>query len=116
MNIIRQSPSGRVFRCSSCTKIHIEFKNINLNFSASEYDHFRTYINELDTEYWSRANASSPYRRKIILPVGHRNVNLLFDLVEIEDLRYLLNGSILNSSIRNSFRIKVELDSIAARN
>lgn len=91
--VISQTENGKTFRCSSCNKIHIEFNNLNFNFDEEEFENFAGYIESLDGEYWESINQDSNYQRKIILKIGHQNVNMLFNIRELEELKHLLNNS-----------------------
>lgn len=89
--IINQSPNGIVFTCTSCNKIHIEFKNLNFNFTAKQYDYFVQYFNNLQIEIWEEKNENTLYRRKIIVPIGHHSFNIMLHRLEVIELRQLLN-------------------------
>lgn len=88
---INQTENGKIFRCSSCNKIHIEFKNINFNFNDEEYRYFTEYISELNGEEWEYQNRGSNYSRKIVLPINHRNVKILMNSYELQELKQLFD-------------------------
>ena len=96
-NNIYQTKNGRIFRCASCDKIHIEFNNINFNFNDKEFEHFANYFDDLDGEYWEIANFQVNYRRKIIIPVGHKNINFLLNKEELKELKSLLANANINN-------------------
>ncbi len=73
IQIINRTSCGLVFKCPLCNKIHIEFKNLNFNFSEKEYKHFTAYINNLDGFFWEMRNASSVFTRKIRIPLNDTN-------------------------------------------
>lgn len=73
IQIISRISSGLVFKCPLCNKIHIEFKNLNFNFSEKEYKHFTAYINNLDGFFGEMQNASSVFTRKIRIPLNDTN-------------------------------------------
>ncbi len=109
-NSINQTKNGRIFRCVSCNKIHIEFNNINFNFNDEEYEHFVDYFKDLDGEFWELVNSNSNYKRKIIVPVGHRNINFLLNNEELDELKELLTHAIIkNKSIKliNKFKYSI---------
>ena len=91
---INQTENGKIFRCPGCNKIHIEYKNLNFNFSDKEYIHFSNYFKKLDGQYWEKMNLNMPYRRKIIVPIGHENVNILLNNTELQELKRLLSKPI----------------------
>lgn len=82
--------NGRVFKCKNCKAIHIEYKNLNFNFNKKQYDHFRNYIAELNGELWEYKNQTSLYRKKIVIPIGHKNFNVLLNKEELNELKDLL--------------------------
>lgn len=89
-HIINQTQHGKVFKCNSCKKIHIEFNNLNFNFTHEEYEHFANYFLKLNGDYWEKLNTDSMYRRKILVPLDHKNLNLLLNKSELEELKKLL--------------------------
>lgn len=82
--------NGRVFKCKNCKAIHIEYKNLNFNFNRDQYDHFRGYIIDLNGEEWEGKNKTSIYKRKIVIPIGHKNFNVLLNKEELAELKELL--------------------------
>jgi hypothetical protein len=84
---------GKVFICNQCDAIHIEFKNLNFNFSQSQYDSFANYLSKIDGESWERKNKDSKFNRKIIIPLGNSGANMLLSNDELLELRALLSIS-----------------------
>ena len=97
IRVINQTPSGKIFKCFKCDKIHIEFKNLYFTFSDEEYESFKEYFLNFNGEYWHNIRKNSACRRKIVIPVGHKNLTTLFHLEEIRELKSLF----LNSNLRN---------------
>lgn len=89
--VSNKTENGKVFKCSNCEAIHIEYKNLNFNFSEEQYKHFADCILELDGIEWEHKNRNSHYRRKIIIPIGHKNVNVLLNNVELQELKQLFS-------------------------
>ncbi len=54
--IIQKTNNGKVFKCFKCNLIHVEFKNINLNFTDSQYKYFVEYIMKINGEEWESRN------------------------------------------------------------
>jgi len=96
-NTLSRTENGNVFKCSGCSKIHIEYKNLNFNFNEKEYFDFAKYFKELDGSYWEKMNSHFPYRKKIIVPVGHSSLNVLLNNEEVQELKKLFSKA-LNSS------------------
>nr|WP_319399072.1 DUF6686 family protein [uncultured Carboxylicivirga sp.] len=88
--IISQTRNGRVFLCSSCDKIHIEFYHFLFSFDEEAYCFFKDNISKIDGSYYESINADLDYRRKIIVPLGHRNVSMLLNRKELNELQSLL--------------------------
>jgi len=90
--VSNKTENGKVFKCSKCDAIHIEYKNLNFNFSEKQYKHFADYILKLDGEEWENKNRNSHYRRKIIIPIGHKSVNILLNNTELQELKQLFSS------------------------
>jgi len=103
--LINKTENGRVFKCSNCGAIHVEYKNLNFNFSEEQYQHFAKYINELDGSEWEYKNRNSYYRRKIIIPIGHKNFNVLLNNNELQELKQLFNEKKQKNSVFENFNI-----------
>lgn len=87
---LAQNSNGNILYCQSCKKYTIEYKNLCFTFSEKDYQQFRDYFIRLDAEYWEYKNADTIYRRKVIVPVGHKKLNAVFNRREIEELQQLL--------------------------
>ena len=91
--IISQTKNGKVFKCRNHGKFLIEYKNLSYTFDEEEYNFFKNYFLTLDPEKWERINAESFYKRKIHVPIGHRNFTTVFHKQEILELKRLLGHS-----------------------
>lgn len=89
--IISQTSNGRVFICSNCIKIHVEFYNFLYSFNEDEYFFFKNRIEQIDGSYYEKRNAGLSYKRKIVVPLGHRNVSMLLNLSELHELQLLIS-------------------------
>ena len=105
--IINKTVNGNIFRCSECNKIHIEYKNLNFNFNDTEYMNFANYFLELDGKYWESVNFQTSFRKKIIVPIGHKNVNILLNNTELQELKKLFSKPI-NSEPKILINFKYE--------
>jgi hypothetical protein len=90
MKIINRTTNGTVFRCNKCEKLHIEFNNLNFNFTSSEYEYFVDFFRRLDEDFWESINTRSVYKRKIIVPIQHRNFMILMNSREVKEMKVLL--------------------------
>ncbi len=91
MKLISTTTNGQVFKCDSCKAIHIEYKNINLNFSEKQFKRFADFLNTLDGESMEESQSHSPYQRKIAIATSHKAVNVLLNKEELEELKLLLS-------------------------
>lgn len=90
---ISKTENGHVFLCPTCNLIHLEYKNLNYNFrNEREYLHFADYFLKLDGEYWEQLNNSIYFKRKIIVPGGFHNFNILLTNEELLELKELFFG------------------------
>lgn len=89
--IIAETINGKIFKCSKCNAIHIEYKNLNFNFNDKDFKKFVRYIQNLDGIEWETCNANSCFRRKILLPVGSGYFYALFNNEELEEFKQLVN-------------------------
>jgi hypothetical protein len=91
--MMSQTANGKVFVCNGCNKYHLEYKNLQFSFNESEYRFFVDYFNKIDADYWESINKNTLYRKKIMVPIGHHNFTMMFDYVEILELRELFGQS-----------------------
>lgn len=89
--IIKQTKNGKVFKCSKCNLLHVEFKNLNFNFTPAQYKQFAVYIQNLDGAECEDMNRDSSYLRKIMIHIGHQNFNIMFKVDELTEFNSLLN-------------------------
>ena len=89
--LFSKTENGKVFLCSKCNEIHIEYKNLNFNFSGEEFKNFSNYFIKLQPDEWEFKNRDSFYNRKIIIPIGHKNFNMMLNREELLEFKQLLN-------------------------
>ena len=90
--VISRSENGRVFICPNCEKIHIEFFNFLFSFNEEEYGYFKRCFEQIDGCYYERVNSDIAYKRKIIVPIGHKNASMMLNGKELQELQCLLAG------------------------
>ncbi len=100
--ILNKSTNGKVYICSSCDKVHIEFNNLLFSFDKEEYKYFRNCLIQVNGIHYEKVNRGLSYERKIIVPVGHKNVTMLLNNSELTELKQLLSRS-LNQIEHNIF-------------
>ncbi|RKD91391.1 DUF6686 family protein [Mangrovibacterium diazotrophicum] len=82
--------NGKLFICSSCKKIHLEFGNIGMDFQSEKtLKEMLTYLNGVKQTSQSFPNQDMPYRRTIMIPFENTNLKILLNDDEIEELTSL---------------------------
>ena len=92
--VINQTINGKFYRCSECSKIHVDFKNLSFQFDHAEFRNFKNYIIKLDTDYWATENERQNGERKVMIPINHQNLTLKFKPEELNELKDLLGTAI----------------------
>jgi len=91
LNIINQTNNGKVFLCDTCNAIHIEYKNLNFNFTSEQFKNFVNYMSRLNWAEREPKNRDSYYDRKILIPMGHDSFNVMLNNSELEEIKNLLH-------------------------
>ncbi len=102
MEIISETSHGRILKRENCNAVYIEFNNLNFNFKKDEYDFFKNAILGIDGEKWEEVNKNCCYNRKILVPIGHRNFNVLLNYDELQELKQLITGC--NQKLYKNFK------------
>lgn len=90
LKIYSQTQNGRIFKCPNCTMIHFEFQNLNFNFnSIKEMEYTANYFFRLEAKLWETKNSGSFFRRKIFVPIGHKNFHILLNSQEALEIKKL---------------------------
>lgn len=105
MEILIQTTNGKIFKCANCEAIHIEYKNLNFNFKEHQFWKFVEYINQVDGQEIEQRNSHSNFKRKIIIPVGNGNFNVLMNREELEDFKRLLNLQDISAPYQRTFKV-----------
>ena len=101
--VYNRTSNGSLFRCEKCQSIHLEFNNLNINFSnPNNYHEFAKYLHQINADEWVRINKDSPYHRKIVIPLGNGNANFMLHAGELEDLKRLCIKSLTQNLIHIS--------------
>jgi len=82
--------SGKLSICCQCQLYHLEFNNIYLELNKNEFEHFKTYVLNIDMDYWEQKYAHLITKRKIPIPSIQQNLVLMFNREEIKELKTLL--------------------------
>ena len=93
IKLLGKVKSGELTVCLDFNHYHLTFNNIFFEFTYEEYIYFKKYINQLDTAYWNENYPCPRVKKNIPVPTLQRNLVLLFNQQEIEELRILFNDS-----------------------
>jgi hypothetical protein len=88
--IISRTKNGELSVCSTCGLYSLLFNNISFQFNKGQLLQFRTYVDNLDIDYWMNYYSCTTKKRKIPITTLHENLVLLFTVDEIEALKLLL--------------------------
>ncbi|WP_421919306.1 DUF6686 family protein [Marinifilum sp.] len=106
--IYNRTSNGCLFKCDSCQSIHLEFNNININFSSIDsYYKFAEYLRDINIDATLKQNVHSPYQRKIVIPIGGGGCNFMLHPGELEDLKRLCLWNLEKNTLNIS---KLEID------
>lgn len=96
IKILSKVKSGELSICSQCKIYHLEFNNIYLEFNQSQFQQFKTYVLDIEMDYWEHKYASAKVKRKIPIPSMQDNLVLMFKREEIKELQTLLFYNVYN--------------------
>lgn len=105
--IISRVKNGELSVCKGCENYNLIFNNIFFQFDKNQLVQFREYISNLDTEYWLTYNSCTTQKRKIPVSTLHQNLNLIFDVYELEELKVLLK---INKNIKKGVLSALDID------
>ena len=91
MKLINKTANGLIAFCDMHKCYHLEFGNIFLNLSGNELGALRSYVQNTDYQFYLEWNKRSINRRKILLNIGSKNINLALHAIEFVELRELLS-------------------------
>ena len=96
---VNQTINGRIYQCSECNKIHVDYKNLSFSFHLPQYQNFQTCIQQPDAAYRAQKNEEINGQRRVMIPINHGNLMLNFPPEEIAELKELLVAQ-LNTTMR----------------
>lgn len=109
IKLVNKTRSGMVRKCSSCEKFNITFNNIFLELTESELSNFKNYLELTEIEYWENEYGIMNLKA-IPIPTNQHNLILVFNRVEFEELKTLLDfknnfnfKSLSSKEIKNNF-------------
>jgi len=87
---ISETNNGLLLKCTDCDIYQLVFNNLNFNFTSNELTGFKSYLEEIDEDFWEEEYKHSIYDKKIPIPTLQTNFIILFDKRELQELRTLL--------------------------
>ena len=77
----------RVYKCNSCSKIHLETGNIIIHFSTiQQLKTYSEYLKSIDSVYYAAANKGRA--KDIFIPLeDNASINMAFTVCEFEALK-----------------------------
>lgn len=91
INFLKRTKDGILFYCPCSDKYQLLFKNINYNLTLIELESFVHYVENVNESYWEEEYKNSVYDKRIPIPSVQANLMILLDLVDLYELRELLN-------------------------
>jgi phage FluMu protein Com len=102
----------RVFKCNSCSKIHLEIGNTQLNFPSCK--HLQTYLEGLDTvdaTYYAALNKSKGLSKVIIFPLNAaETAHIGFTEKEFEELKTVIRNYLSDNRKQAHKYVKFKLN------
>lgn len=85
---LAKNPSGLIYKCEKCRKIHIEFGSFLLKYTLDEFRQFAEYIININEKSFHCKRFDS--NKKILIPIGHPDLQLLLTWYELKNFQSLL--------------------------
>lgn len=90
---IAQVSSGELLFCTACKLYHLTFNNIHFEFTPNEYKQFKKYLFHIDIDYWEEKYSCHHTGKNIPIPSLQKNLVLIFNRKEIQELKVLFSSS-----------------------
>tara|TARA_R110002049_G_scaffold25354_2_gene89155 strand:- start:9966 stop:10319 length:354 start_codon:yes stop_codon:yes gene_type:complete len=105
--ILSRVKNGELSVCSGCKTYSLTFKNVFFQFDLNELIQFKKYVSNVDIEYWLTYYAKTTHQRKIPIPTFHKDLVLIFDVYEFDELKTLLK---IKKSIKKDILSPEDID------
>ena len=79
----------KVYKCNSCSKIHLEAGNIVIHFQTiTQLITFSDYLESIDVNFYATINRNKWTAKNIFIPLGDKaSINMAFTVYEFETLK-----------------------------
>jgi len=91
LKVLNRTSNGVLVFCQRKGMYQLLFNNLTFSLNQIELDSFFEYIKNIDCSYWEMEYRNSIYEKKIPIPTLQKNFIILFDRLEIKELKLLLN-------------------------
>ncbi len=88
--IISSTKNGELSVCNGCKTYSLIYNNILFQLDKEQLLKFRSYIANIDIDYWLNCYSCTTQKRKIPINTLHQNLVLIFKKEEIHELMLLL--------------------------
>lgn len=100
VRLISKSLNGQILLCP-CNKITIEFGNLQLHLDFKDFKAFKDYLDDIDADFYEGRNNSSPFKRKISVPLFSTKYMMAFSAEEIKELIQLMENAMASVKIND---------------
>ena len=87
---IAQTKNGHLLKCKDCKIYTLILNNLFFEFTLEEFENFKLYIRDIEIGYWEQKNVCGYLKRKIPVPTLQQNLVLMFNRIEVEELKLLV--------------------------
>jgi hypothetical protein len=91
LKLLKKTTHGALRFCPNCQLFQLSYKHLLYNFSATELQSFRRYINNIQSKHWLKTVATEAEKEKTPIITGQHNLLILIDREELLELRCLIN-------------------------
>ncbi|MDY8135942.1 DUF6686 family protein [Aquimarina sp. 2201CG5-10] len=92
IKLLNQTKNGSILHCDSCKLYHLIFGHFHLEFSRSELKNFMLFLKNINVPYWEYRYQSKLIKRKIPIPTLQKNLSLVLNQKELDEIKNLLFG------------------------
>lgn len=95
----KKTENGRIFKCTNCNDIHIEYKILNINLSERQFKQFSLNIIAIDGEAWEARNKCCEGKRKIFIPLESKSIILMLNNTELIEFKTLVEQVVKKTAL-----------------
>ncbi|WP_299891432.1 DUF6686 family protein [uncultured Lacinutrix sp.] len=93
IKLITKVKSGELTMCKQCNMYQLTYNNLYFEFNNKEFNSFKSYLFNIELEYWEHKYACPKIQRKIPIPSLQKNLYLVFNRQEINELKTLVSSN-----------------------